>query len=174
LDVAKANMGNPAISQGSKQYTGGSTVNVFGEVYATFEPYYSVAYGIATANGSSSPQNTDTSGIAFDGWLSNSVITDLGDFMAIYPPSATVDDTIGIFNKNRTANQIGVSAGNIIYASSGDGGEIGLQTFVNVGMDVKLVTLAENGDPGSTINIADVSACILSLRSSECLFRVIY
>ncbi|KAH8655299.1 hypothetical protein BX600DRAFT_525229 [Xylariales sp. PMI_506] len=149
IDISKAKKGNPAELEGSKVYLDGSTVDVYSGVYVQFKPYYQITYMVATFNGTT---QTADSVAPFNGQLESRVISDLGSFTVTFPPEQ--DTTVSTpFQGDRDKNMISIPDSNVLYSSSGQGGQISVGAYLTLGVEAWL-SYSSNGF-GSYSQLAD-------------------
>ncbi|KAL3479632.1 hypothetical protein BJX99DRAFT_255358 [Aspergillus californicus] len=137
IDISSAGKGNPAISDETiiKLTTGKTISTGRGGYTATFDPFVSVTYEMATLNGTDD-DNFGNSAAPFDGRLTARVVTDLGnmgDSPAYFPNFAT--DPGDNFDSRNTSH-ISIPNSDVLYGSPGAGGKIALGTHVKFALNV--------------------------------------
>ena len=164
LDISQANIGNPAISQGERNCVSRTKVIVPPQGdYINIRPYYKIDYQLATFNSTSG--NFDSSSAPFDSFLSTRTITDFWRFTVTFPPN--VSDTAGepaLYNDDHSLNRISIPDTNVMYSTSGEGGLIGIGTYVRFGIEVDMSFQVVQRSRKLEKVIVDVSFPLLSGR----------
>ncbi|KAH0528005.1 hypothetical protein TsFJ059_002919 [Trichoderma semiorbis] len=141
IDISKARMGNPALSQEDVFNLKGHTISTStsGGIIS-FNPYYKVKYEMATLNGSSG-HDFSSSTVTFDGRMTTRIITDLGDFQANFPsqsnPFQEIDDD------KRQKNKLSIPQDDVLYGTSSYGGQIAIGTVLTFGLELKFLIFGD-------------------------------
>ncbi|KAL6690469.1 glycoside hydrolase family 18 protein [Trichoderma pleuroticola] len=141
IDISKARMGNPALSQEDVFNLKGHTISTAtsGGVIS-FNPYYKVKYEMATLNGSSG-HDFSSSTVTFDGRMTTRIITDLGDFQANFPPQSNPFEEID--DDKRRKNQLSIPQDDVLYGTSPYGGQIAIGTVLTFGLEMKFLIFGD-------------------------------
>ncbi|EGX92282.1 bacteriodes thetaiotaomicron symbiotic chitinase, putative [Cordyceps militaris CM01] len=129
IDIAQSGMGNPATKVAKKNYldTHKASARAWPFLsYINFNPYYRLAYTMATYNSTDREYPSPTT---FDGSVRSRMVTNYGDVTTYFPP---LNDTVEVSPKN--LSEISVSDKNILYSSPEHGGVVVLQTILEFGM----------------------------------------
>ncbi|PKK46869.1 hypothetical protein CI102_8377 [Trichoderma harzianum] len=141
IDISKARMGNPALSQEEVFNLKGHTISTAtsGGIIS-FNPYYKVKYEMATLNGSSG-HDFSSSTVTFDGRMTTRIITDLGDFQANFPPQSNPFQEID--DDKRQKNKLSIPQDDVLYGTSSYGGQIAIGTVLTFGLEMKFLIFGD-------------------------------
>jgi chitinase len=149
FDVAKAKNGNPSWYAGEKEPLEGHRIYATGmKGWASYKPYISVDYMMATTNG----DDYADSEVSFNGLLSTRVKSPLGPVVGSFPlvslSGSPRDTSIG-------DPKISVPSGNIMYSSGSGKAQIAMSCYVSLGLDVDFGAMV--GDDSVNFEGPDVS-----------------
>ncbi|KAK4069890.1 CAZyme family GH18 [Trichoderma aggressivum f. europaeum] len=141
VDISKARMGNPALSQEDIVNLKGHTINTATSGgLISFNPYYKVKYEMATLNGSGS-QDFSSSTVTFDGRMTTRIVTDLGNFQANFPPQSGPFQEIN--DEKRQKNKLSIPQDDVLYGTSSYGGQIAIGTVLTFGLEMKFLIFGD-------------------------------
>lgn len=136
VDVSESGLGNPAMTEGSRNEVGGATVPVGGTgMYVGVTPYFVKQYQMATRNGTGEWDDQLLNGVSFDGQLQTRVVTDFGKFTVNYPSDLSTS-SVGEFDTDRSKNIFSIPGTNVMYSSSDKGGLIEIGTYLTFGVEI--------------------------------------
>ncbi|KAH8129746.1 hypothetical protein LI328DRAFT_162838 [Trichoderma asperelloides] len=117
VDVSESGLGNPAMTEGSRNDVGGATVPVGGTgMYVGVTPYFT------------------------------RVVTDFGKFTVNYPSDLSTS-TVNEFETDRSKNIFSIPGPNVMYSSSEKGGLIEIGTYLTFGVEISVGYLNSRSPP---------------------------